>query len=144
MHTKFETTPYSVNNTRISNCLKLVSLLICGASSNLAIATETYYALFIAPNQVMHDTRFELQLKYDIAQDKTIQGTLKDYNQSKCVISGGRTVSGKIEGNTISFVTNVPDLQGCGAYIFNGVREGDDWVGTINYRGNREITFKKD
>ena len=118
--------------------------IACAVITSAASAEETYYAMFTAPNLVMRDTKFELQIKYDTAADGTIQGTMKDYNQTKCVISGGRTLTGKIEGNAITFITNAPDLQGCGAYKFNGVRDGDSWVGTINYRGSRVITFTKD
>ena len=92
----------------------------------------------------MRDTRFDILITYDVGPDNTLQGTLKDYNQTKCVTGKPRVITGKVDSTTITFESDAVELQGCGRLKFQGTKQGDNWVGTINYRGHREITFKPD
>lgn len=127
--------------------IRLATLLLGLTISALAYGTESYSGSLTAPNNMQKDLYYTFQIKYDLAPDNTLKGTFQSYQSMHCnTTTGGlRTIEGKIEGGNMTFTTDTHELKGCGKHVFRGVKEGDSWVGTMNFQGaRRDITFKKD
>lgn len=120
------------------------SLIIPLAFISLSVgATEVYNGSLMAPNNAQRDTNFTFTLAYDANPDSTLKGMLECHQRGPC-FRVDRPVTGVIDGNKLTFETDVSEVQGCGKQVFRGVKEGDHWVGTMNFQGGRrEITFKK-
>lgn len=126
---------------RMLRCVATVAPCIC---FSLAAAAEVYQGSLKAPDNFHREIYWSLTLKYDLKADNTISGMLHTNPSGLCFKGEGRQVSGVIEGDTLSFETAASELKGCGINKFRGTRDGDAWVGTINFQGGRrDITLKK-
>ena len=127
--------------------IRLIALLFGLTLSTFVHASESFSGSLTAPNNMQRDLYYTFQIKYDLASDNTFKGTFQSYQSMHCnTTSGGlRVIEGKIEGSNMTFTTDTHELKGCGKHTFRGVKEGDNWVGTMNFQGaRRDITFKKD
>lgn len=127
--------------------LHLAAFLFTIAISAVAQGTESYSGGLRAPTNLQKELYYTFQIKYDLEPDNTFKGTFHSYQSILCnTTTGGlRTIEGKIEGDNMTFTTDTHELKGCGKHVFRGVKEGDSWVGTMNFQGaRRDITFKKD
>ena len=123
---------------------RYLAVIIASAFISLSVgATEVYYGSLMAPNNTQRDTNFTFTLEYDANLDSTLKGMLQCHQCGPC-FRADRPVIGVIDGNKLTFDTDVSEVKGCGKQVFRGVKEGDSWVGTMNFQGGRrEITFKK-
>jgi hypothetical protein len=107
-------------------------------------ATEVYYGSLTAPNNAQRDTIFTFTLEYDANPDSTLKGMLQCHQQCGLCFREDRLVNGVIDDNKLTFDTDTNEVKGCGKHVIRGVKDGDNWVGTMNFQGGRrEITFKK-
>ena len=119
----------------------LFTISLCAA---IGIAqAASYRGMLTAPStKGKIDKTFFIDIKYEVNSDNKVIGTYKSWQSGPC--RGDRTISGNIQDDTLTFVTDKHELQGCGRSRFVGKKEGDLWRGHMSFNGGlREITFQK-
>jgi hypothetical protein len=137
--------PFQMKETSMNTTKRYFAAIISSAFISLSVgATEVYNGNLTAPNNMQRDTIFSFTLEYDANPDNTLKGILQCHPQCGSCFRADRVVKGLIEDNKLTFDTDTSEVQGCGKHVFRGVKDGDNWVGTMNFQGGRrEITFKK-
>ena len=128
----------------MNNMKRYFAVILPSVFISLSVgATEVYEGGLTATDNMQRDKYFTFTVKYDVNPDSTLKGILQCHQCGPCYIAN-RPVNGAIDGDKLTFETDVSEVKGCGKQVFRGVKEGDNWVGTMNLQGGRrEIIFKK-
>lgn len=121
---------------------KSIVLLLTTLITTSAVMAETYRGNITAKTMTGKDRNYSLEITYDVKADKSIIGKYNPYGAGAC--GGERPILGFIKDDSLEFSTDIHGLKGCGVNKFIGKRDGDSWVGQINFSGEqREIKFVK-
>ena len=117
-----------------------LTIMLLGFS---ATAAEGYRGYLVAPgSNSSRDQLFNIDIKFEVTSEGVLAGNFKSWQSGPC--RGDRAIQGTLKNNEIYFITDRHELKGCGRIRFNGVNEGDSFVGKILFQGtDRDITFKK-
>ena len=115
--------------------MKLVSLaLLAGLSLPLvAQGTEIYSGLLKAqPRDQKRVHEFQIRIEFDVKDDK-LGGKLFNVNAGKC--KGPVPITGVMAGDAIAFRSSPDRPTECGLINFQGMRDGDAFVGKVPWHG---------
>ena len=122
----------------MKSCLTIIVSILFMSN----VFAETYRGNITAKTMTGKDRIFSLEITYDVKADKSIIGKYNPYGAGPC--GGERPILGFIKDDSLEFSTDIHGLKGCGVNKFIGKRDGDSWVGQINFSGEqRDIKFLK-
>jgi hypothetical protein len=85
--------------------------------------------------------RFRVSIDIEF-QGNQFKGEVMSPDSRRC--RGPAAIEGTVDGDSISFRSEILPVQGCGRINFKGKKVGDAFQGTIPWDGkDRPITFKK-
>jgi hypothetical protein len=132
---------YNEVNTAIKKCI-LFSLVFSSALFLSNALAESYYGIINAKTTTGRDKSYSIAISYETKADGSIQGKYNPQSAGPC--GGERPILGVMRDGMLEFITDVHGLKGCGANRFKGKKDGDNWVGQINFGGEqKDITFVK-
>lgn len=115
--------------------MKLVSpaLIACLSLPFMAQGAEVYIGLLKAqPRDRKAVQEFQIRIEIDVTDGK-LSGKLFNLNAGKC--KGPVPITGIMAGDAVAFKSQPVGQTGCGLINFQGMRDGDAFVGKVPWHG---------
>jgi hypothetical protein len=120
-------------------CLALVTWL---SIPLVAQGAEVYSGLLKAqPRDQQGVHEFQIRIEFDVKDDK-LSGKLFNVNARKC--KGPVPITGMIAGDAVAFRSSPDKPTECGLINFQGMRDGDAFVGKVPWHGGQvDLVLKR-
>ena len=123
-----------------------LTLLVCSAGYAQSGLVGKYSGSLLAPGTVSsnRERTFPILIEINAADSGKLKGSITSYNDPTCG-RNSREAEGSYEGNGVKFAqTEKARIPGCDPLTFEGVAEGNKFVGKVFLNGVlRDITLSK-